>query len=183
MRVSNLPSEQFFLVSGSSTRVLVNSSSAVFFIKNNVFIISGNAAALAAQKKASESSLNQLNALHASSSAIVSDAGRPVATIRQPGAGSQARAKLLPPAPCPNCCVDAAKPGQRPVPTGSSSSSQSSIDVDAQTDSNHDTALTLAAAGGHARLVSLLLSRNANVEHRDKKGMYNFLHENVYQYF
>jgi len=44
------------------------------------------------------------------------------------------------------------------------------IEVDAQTDSNHDTALTLAAAGGHARLVALLLSRGADVEHRDKKG-------------
>ena len=44
------------------------------------------------------------------------------------------------------------------------------IEVDAQTESNHDTALTLAAAGGHARLVALLLSRGADVEHRDKKG-------------
>jgi len=44
------------------------------------------------------------------------------------------------------------------------------IEVDAQTDSNHDTALTLAAAAGHGRLVALLLSRGADVEHRDKKG-------------
>uniref|UniRef100_A0A336L5G5 CSON003381 protein n=1 Tax=Culicoides sonorensis TaxID=179676 RepID=A0A336L5G5_CULSO len=44
------------------------------------------------------------------------------------------------------------------------------IDVDSETDSNHDTALTLACAGGHEELVELLLDRGANIEHRDKKG-------------
>ncbi|XP_055381299.1 ankyrin repeat and KH domain-containing protein mask isoform X2 [Condylostylus longicornis] len=44
------------------------------------------------------------------------------------------------------------------------------IDVDSETDSNHDTALTLACAGGHEELVELLISRGANIEHRDKKG-------------
>lgn len=44
------------------------------------------------------------------------------------------------------------------------------IDLDAQTDSNHDTALTLACAGGHSELVRLLLLKNADIEHRDKKG-------------
>lgn len=44
------------------------------------------------------------------------------------------------------------------------------IDLNSQTDSNHDTALTLACAGGHEDLVSLLLSRGADIEHRDKKG-------------
>ena len=48
-----------------------------------------------------------------------------------------------------------------------------SIDLDAQTESNHDTALTLACAGGHAELVSLLLSRGADIEHRDKKGQFS----------
>ena len=47
---------------------------------------------------------------------------------------------------------------------------QNRIDVDCQTESNHDTALTLACAGGHEELVLLLLQRNANIEHRDKKG-------------
>ncbi|XP_071107805.1 ankyrin repeat domain-containing protein 17-like isoform X5 [Haliotis cracherodii] len=44
------------------------------------------------------------------------------------------------------------------------------VDVDAVTESNHDTALTLACAGGHAELVSLLLSKGSDIEHRDKKG-------------
>lgn len=44
------------------------------------------------------------------------------------------------------------------------------VDLDSQTDSNHDTALTLACAGGHEELVTLLLNRGANMEHRDKKG-------------
>ncbi|CAG2105105.1 unnamed protein product, partial [Medioppia subpectinata] len=44
------------------------------------------------------------------------------------------------------------------------------VDLDCQTDSNHDTALTLACAGGHEELVSLLLNRGAEMEHRDKKG-------------
>ncbi|XP_047998051.1 ankyrin repeat and KH domain-containing protein 1-like isoform X4 [Leguminivora glycinivorella] len=46
----------------------------------------------------------------------------------------------------------------------------SAMDVDGETDSNHDTALTLACAGGHEDLVELLLSRGADIEHRDKKG-------------
>lgn len=44
------------------------------------------------------------------------------------------------------------------------------IEVDSQTDSNHDTALTVACSGGHEELVQLLLNRGPDVEHRDKKG-------------
>ncbi|XP_077999520.1 ankyrin repeat domain-containing protein 17-like isoform X2 [Glandiceps talaboti] len=44
------------------------------------------------------------------------------------------------------------------------------VDIDAQTESNHDTALTLSCAGGHDELVSLLLAKSATIEHRDKKG-------------
>uniref|UniRef100_A0A8C0D427 Ankyrin repeat domain 17 n=1 Tax=Balaenoptera musculus TaxID=9771 RepID=A0A8C0D427_BALMU len=44
------------------------------------------------------------------------------------------------------------------------------IDTDAQTESNHDTALMLACAGGHEELVQTLLERGASIEHRDKKG-------------
>uniref|UniRef100_A0A8C8FXV6 K Homology domain-containing protein n=1 Tax=Oncorhynchus tshawytscha TaxID=74940 RepID=A0A8C8FXV6_ONCTS len=42
--------------------------------------------------------------------------------------------------------------------------------ISCQTESNHDTALTLACAGGHEELVSVLVARGANIEHRDKKG-------------
>lgn len=62
------------------------------------------------------------------------------------------------------------------TPTPSPASPQSisplytAVDLDAQTESSHDTALTLACAGGHAELVTLLLSKEADIEHRDKKG-------------
>ena len=46
------------------------------------------------------------------------------------------------------------------------------IDIDQHTESNHDTALTLAAAGGHDELVELLLAHGSNIEHRDKKGRF-----------
>ncbi|CAN2390143.1 Ankyrin repeat and KH, partial [Pristimantis euphronides] len=45
-----------------------------------------------------------------------------------------------------------------------------SVDIDAHTETNHDTALTLGCAGGHEELVSVLITRCANIEHRDKKG-------------
>lgn len=48
------------------------------------------------------------------------------------------------------------------------------IDIDQATDSNHETALTIACGGGHDELVQLLLARKANIEHRDKKGERNY---------
>ena len=45
----------------------------------------------------------------------------------------------------------------------------------AQTESNHDTALTMACVGGHTELVRLLLSRGASIEHKDKKGKIYFI--------
>ncbi|XP_051536242.1 LOW QUALITY PROTEIN: ankyrin repeat and KH domain-containing protein 1 [Myxocyprinus asiaticus] len=62
---------------------------------------------------------------------------------------------------------------QTPINTVSPSSMlplYPSVDIDAHTESNHDTALTLACAGGHEELVSVLIARGANIEHRDKKG-------------
>lgn len=44
------------------------------------------------------------------------------------------------------------------------------VEVDAQTESNHDTALTIACAGGYDDVVHMLLEKNASIEHRDKKG-------------
>ena len=37
------------------------------------------------------------------------------------------------------------------------------VDLDSETDSNHDTALTLACAGGHEDLVALLLERGSQI--------------------
>lgn len=56
-----------------------------------------------------------------------------------------------------------------PAPPHPAPAAYSAMDVDGETDSNHDTALTLACAGGHEELVELLLSRGADIEHRDKK--------------
>lgn len=61
-------------------------------------------------------------------------------------------------------------PNPSPASPDSISPLYAPIDLDAQTESNHDTALTLACAGGHSELVTLLLSKGADIEHRDKKG-------------
>ena len=60
-----------------------------------------------------------------------------------------------------------------PTPSPASPQFPPMIDVDQQTDSNSDTALTLAAAGGHDELVTLLLVKGSDIEHRDKKGRMN----------
>lgn len=57
-----------------------------------------------------------------------------------------------------------------PTPSPASPQFTPVVDIDQQTDSNHDTALTLAAAGGHDELVQLLLAKGAAIEHKDKKG-------------
>ncbi|XP_077642868.1 ankyrin repeat and KH domain-containing protein 1 [Lonchura striata] len=66
------------------------------------------------------------------------------------------------PEPCPQAASN--------VPPQSVLPMYPSVDIDAHTESNHDTALTLACAGGHEELVSVLIARGANIEHRDKKG-------------
>lgn len=57
-----------------------------------------------------------------------------------------------------------------PGSTSTGTTTDRTIEIDSETESNHDTALTLACAGGHEELVDLLLNRKANIEHRDKKG-------------
>ena len=42
---------------------------------------------------------------------------------------------------------------------------QNRIDVDCETESNHDTALTLACAGGHFELATILLLNGADPNH------------------
>ena len=74
-------------------------------------------------------------------------------------------AASLPPPPPPPASGSGGSPS---LP--SSSSYEAAIEIDQHTESNHDTALTLGAAGGHDELVELLLARGANIEHRDKKG-------------
>ena len=49
-------------------------------------------------------------------------------------------------------------------------STQLAINIDSQTDSTHDTPLTVCCTGGHDELVQVLLARGADLEHRDKKG-------------
>lgn len=57
-----------------------------------------------------------------------------------------------------------------PTPSPASPTFVPAIDIEQQTESNHDTALSMAAAGGHDDLVKLLLQRGSTLEHRDKKG-------------
>ncbi|XP_067852405.1 ankyrin repeat and KH domain-containing protein 1 isoform X10 [Heptranchias perlo] len=84
---------------------------------------------------------------------------------RMPSGPNASSHTTTPPTPQPRT--------QTPSPVVSPSSMlplYPSVEIDAQTESNHDTALTLACAGGHEELVSVLIARGANVEHRDKKG-------------
>ncbi|XP_048399026.1 ankyrin repeat and KH domain-containing protein 1 isoform X10 [Stegostoma tigrinum] len=84
---------------------------------------------------------------------------------RMPSGPNSSSHTTTPPTPQPRT--------QTPSPVVSPSSMlplYPSVEIDAQTESNHDTALTLACAGGHEELVSVLIARGANIEHRDKKG-------------
>ncbi|XP_067899661.1 ankyrin repeat and KH domain-containing protein 1 isoform X5 [Heterodontus francisci] len=84
---------------------------------------------------------------------------------RMPSGPNASSHTITPPTPQPRT--------QTPSPVVSPSSMlplYPSVEIDAQTESNHDTALTLACAGGHEELVSVLIARGANIEHRDKKG-------------
>ena len=60
--------------------------------------------------------------------------------------------------PNPGPSVPGAAVGAGPPP-----GAPGAVDLDSETESNHDTALTLACAGGHEELVKLLLSRGADI--------------------
>ena len=62
-----------------------------------------------------------------------------------------------------------------PTPSPASPTFVPAIDIEQQTESNHDTALSMAAAGGHDDLVKLLLQRGSELEHRDKKGRWRLI--------
>lgn len=49
-------------------------------------------------------------------------------------------------------------------------------DINAQIETNRNTALTLACFQGRHEVVSLLLDRKANVEHRAKVYIYIYIH-------
>ncbi|XP_068024180.1 ankyrin repeat and KH domain-containing protein 1 isoform X7 [Melanerpes formicivorus] len=83
---------------------------------------------------------------------------------RVPSGSSSSLHTAEPPAPEPCAQAACGVPSQAMLPM------YPSVDIDAHTESNHDTALTLACAGGHEELVSVLIARGANIEHRDKKG-------------
>jgi ankyrin repeat protein len=75
----------------------------------------------------------------------------------------------LPPPPPPFAAA-AAYLIQQSMKNKASQNNYPHIDLDAATESNHDTALTVACAGGHEELVKLLIEKGAHIEHRDKKG-------------
>jgi ankyrin repeat domain-containing protein 17 len=75
----------------------------------------------------------------------------------------------LPPPPPPFAAA-AAYLIQQSMKNKASQNNYPHIDLDTFTESNHDTALTVACSGGHEDLVKLLIEKGAHIEHRDKKG-------------
>ena len=70
------------------------------------------------------------------------------------------------PVVAPNAAAAAAAVGMQPLETYeayTAAVASAAVDLDSETDSNHDTALTLACAGGHEELVTLLINRGANI--------------------
>ena len=63
---------------------------------------------------------------------------------------------------------------QQPAGTAEVAGAASVVDLDTETDSNHDTALTLACAGGHEELVKLLLERGAAIGELCTTGYFLF---------
>lgn len=53
---------------------------------------------------------------------------------------------------------------------------QSSFNIDAQMEGSQETALIIACSKGYLNVVKMLLSKDANLEHKDKKGFNSLLH-------
>lgn len=75
----------------------------------------------------------------------------------------------LPPPPPPFAAA-AAYLIQQSMKTKANQQNFPHIDLDTATETNNDTALTVACQGGHEDLVKLLIEKGAHIEHRDKKG-------------
>ncbi|CAF0726075.1 unnamed protein product [Brachionus calyciflorus] len=75
----------------------------------------------------------------------------------------------LPPPPPPFAAA-AAYLIQQSMKSKANQQNSPHIDLDLATETNNDTALTVAVHGGHEDLVKLLIEKGAHIEHRDKKG-------------
>lgn len=75
----------------------------------------------------------------------------------------------LPPPPPPFAAA-AAYLIQQSMKSKASQQNSPHIDLDMATETNNDTALTVAVQGGHDDLVKLLIEKGAHIEHKDKKG-------------
>ena len=60
--------------------------------------------------------------------------------------------------------------------SSSQSSKTPSFEIDAHTEGSQETALTLASSKGYSDFVHLLVSKGANIEHKDRKGFTPLLH-------
>lgn len=80
----------------------------------------------------------------------------------------------LPPPPPPFAAA-AAYLIQQSMKSKATQNNHPHIDLDAATESNNDTALTVACNGGHEELCKLLIEKGAHIEHRDKKGKAYYL--------
>lgn len=82
---------------------------------------------------------------------------------------SSASEEWLPPPPPPFAAA-AAYLIQQSMKSKASQQNSPHIDLDMATETNNDTALTVAVQGGHEDLVKLLIEKGAHIEHKDKKG-------------
>ena len=117
---------------------------------------------------------HQLNAPlpAATPTATTKSAGGPTAPVQpnSPMSSSSSSSDDWLPPPPPPFAAAAAYLIQQSMKNKANQNNYPHIDLDSCTESNHDTALTVACAGGHEELVKLLIEKGAHIEHRDKKG-------------